>query len=218
MLTTTEEDYLKAIYKHTVLKVAVSTNALAAELKTAPASVTDMVKRLSEKQFIHYTPYKGVSLTEAGLETALQIVRQQRLWEVFLVNKLKFTWDEVHEVAEQLEHVRSRRLIDKLDEFLGFPRFDPHGDPIPDAQGHIAPLETVLLAEVPLSTQVRIARVTEHSPDFLQYLDRLSLSIDTRLHVIEKIDFDDSLIIRAEYKEVIVSRLVASRLLVVLEG
>ena len=130
-----EENYIKAIYHIQQSVDTVSTNALAEQLKTKPASVTDMLKKLKTKKLLHYEPYQGVRLTAEGRKLALGIVRKHRLWEFFLVEKLQFGWDEVHEVAEELEHISSKKLIDKLDAYLDFPRFDPHGGPIPDENG-----------------------------------------------------------------------------------
>jgi DtxR family transcriptional regulator, Mn-dependent transcriptional regulator len=213
--TSTEEDYLKATLKLGPEGQTVSTNALSAELKTTPASVTDMIKRLGEKGLVLYTPYRGVSLTDAGRRIALRIVRKHRLWEVFLVNKLNFSWDQVHETAEQLEHVRSAELIQKLDEFLGFPKFDPHGDPIPNDDGEIVNRPTHALSLVPAGQEVTLARVLLHTPEFLQYLDRLGLVIGTMLTVLEHMPFDDSRLIRLAGKELLLSPTVTANLLVV---
>lgn len=213
--TTAEEDYLKAVLHLSVEGEAVSTNAISAELKTTPASVTDMVKRLADKNWLLYTPYRGVSLTAEGRRIALRTVRKHRLWEVFLVEKLRFSWDQVHDTAEQLEHIRSPELIRKLDEFLGYPKFDPHGDPIPNDQGEIEVRNTRKLAEVPPGTEVVLARVTLHSPEFLQYLDRVGLQINTQLQVLEHLPFDDSRLVQVAGKELQLSALVAANLLVV---
>ena len=211
-----EENYLKAIYKHSEGGSAASTNSLAQELGTTPASVTDMLKRLSDKDLVQYTPYRGVILTPAGEAIALQTLRKHRLWEVFLVEYLHFSWDEVHETAEQLEHIHSPKLIEKLDEFLGFPRFDPHGDPIPDALGRIVPRNTRLLADVAVGERVRVAAVLRHAPDFLQFLDRLGLVIDAELLVVECLAFDRSLEVEVgpQRQPVILTRAVTEQLLV----
>ena len=135
-MTRAEENYIKTIFHlggHSAVPIA--TNAIAEQMETKPSSVTDMAKKLAEKGLVHYKRYQGVSLTDSGIKTALSIIRKHRLWEVFLVKKLDFTWDEVHEVAEQLEHIKSEKLIDKIDELLDFPKYDPHGDPIPSAAG-----------------------------------------------------------------------------------
>lgn len=155
--TKTEENYLKAIFhleeeNHKM----VSTNAIAEKLQTKASSVTDMIKKLAEKQLAHYIKYQGVTLTEKGKETAIEIVRKHRLWEVFLVEKLNFSWDEVHEVAEQLEHIKSKKLIQQLDLFLGSPTSDPHGDPIPDANGNMLTEQKILLSNLKQDKNVKL--------------------------------------------------------------
>ena len=148
MLTHSEENYLKAIYHLSLIEDnGVSTNAIAQKMNTKASSVTDMIKKLSEKGFMNYQKYQGVSLTKEGKMTAKMVIRKHRLWEVFLVEKLDFSWDEVHIVAEELEHIKSEKLINKLDAFLGFPKEDPHGDPIPNAKGEVFILEKLLLNE-----------------------------------------------------------------------
>ena len=139
-MTFSEENYLKTIYHLTTsLSTEISTNAIAEMMETKASSVTDMLKKLAEKDLVHYKKYQGVFLTPKGKLAAKMIVRKHRLWEVFLVEKLDFSWDEVHEVAEQLEHIQSKKLIDKLDQFLEYPSIDPHGDPIPNAKGEWPP-------------------------------------------------------------------------------
>ena len=146
-LSQAEENYLKAIYKISRQSgTLVSNNSISVEMNTSAASVTDMINRLSQKELIHYQKRKGVRLTDLGELTAIHLVRKHRLWETFLVEKLNFTWDEVHELAEQLEHIQSRELINRLDEFLDFPKYDPHGDPIPDENGRITERQQVLLS------------------------------------------------------------------------
>src|SRR6187399_2758629 len=150
--STSEENYLKTIFHLQTKDENVSTNELAEKLKAKPASITDMMKKLKTRKLVNYQPYQGFRLTSEGKKVALGIIRRHRLWEYFLSEKLKFEWDEVHEVAEELEHVSSRKLIDKLDEFLGHPRFDPHGDPIPDVHGKMLDHERVSLADLALNT------------------------------------------------------------------
>jgi DtxR family Mn-dependent transcriptional regulator len=215
--STAEENYLKAVFKLQESQEAVSTNQLARELQTTPASVTDMIKRLAEKDLLVYKPYYGVSLTERGRWLALSVIRNRRLWEVFLVEHLKFTWDAVHEVAEQLEHVYSDLLTERLDAFLGYPRFDPHGDPIPDAEGNFLPRDTRKLSEVaPSDKPVYVAGVVQHDPEFLRYLDRLGLTLGARLLVTDRISFDNSCVLLCGGREIIINSSVAERLLVVL--
>lgn len=216
MISQTEENYLKAIYKicENTNKSA-STNSIAGEMETSAASVTDMVKRLSEKELIVYQRYKGVTLSEKGNEIATNLIRKHRLWEVFLVDKLNFSWDEVHEIAEQLEHIQSQELVTRLDGFLGHPKFDPHGDPIPDSEGNFTFRKQVLLSDLPLFKQCVVVGVQEHSTPFLQYLDKVNLGLGATIQVIEKFEFDESLkIILGDASEIIISSKVSQNLFV----
>jgi DtxR family Mn-dependent transcriptional regulator len=188
-----EENYLKAIYHLSQAGGVVSTNAIADELHTSPASVTDMLKKLAGKEALHYVKYKGVSMTPKGMQVALWVIRKHRLWEVFLVDKLRFSWDEVHEVAEQLEHIRSKLMIERLDEFLGFPKVDPHGDPIPDQHGHIDAPRAQPLTAVPLLLPMQVMAVKDTSTAFLKYLDKLGIGIGTAIRVLERMEYDGSL-------------------------
>lgn len=190
--STSEENYIKAIY-HLQQDGTVTTNELAAELQTRPASVTDMMKKLRTKKLVHYQAYKGFNLTADGKKVALLIIRRHRLWEFFLAEKLKFSWDEVHAVAEDLEHVGSKKLIDKLDEFLGFPRFDPHGDPIPDANGKIEASKQVSLTDMPLNKAGIVCYVSDQSKEMLELLGHKKIGIGTRIEVKRKFEFDRSL-------------------------
>lgn len=201
----TEENYLKAIYRFMEESDMVGTNVLAKYLQTTPASVTDMLKRLNDKGLIEYQPYKGVRLLAKGEKIALKIIRKHRLWEVFLVNVLNFSWDQVHETAEQLEHVNSPLLIEKLDEFLGFPKFDPHGDPIPNKDGEFTERETHILASCAAGSNVIVAGVKEDGAVFLQYLDRIGMRIGAKILVADTIPFDNSLILEVEGREVVLS-------------
>ena len=212
--SSTEEDYLKVIYKSSTGAGLVSTNAISKQLKTSPASVTDMIKRLSDKKLVNYQPYKGVRLTAEGQKIALKIIRKHRLWEVFLVNVLKFSWDSVHETAEQLEHIDSPELIEKLDEFLDFPKFDPHGDPIPSSTGEFVERETTPLSECEGGMVVTVAGVGEHSTDYLRYLDKIGLNIGVKVRVLEKIDFDQSLMLDVKGREIVLSGEFSKRVLV----
>jgi DtxR family transcriptional regulator, Mn-dependent transcriptional regulator len=195
--STSEENYIKAIYRLQRQDGTVTTNELAGELKTKPASVTDMMKKLKIKKLIHYQPYQGFRLTADGSKVALGIIRRHRLWEFFLAEKLKFTWDEVHEVAEDLEHVSNKKLIDKLDEYLGFPRVDPHGDPIPDANGKIEVSKKIPLHELPLNMAATVSNVKDQSSSVLELLEHKKISIGTRLEIKKKFSFDESLEIKA---------------------
>lgn len=194
MVSQTEENYLKAIFK-TCEKTgkSASTNAIAKRMQTSAASVTDMVKRLSEKELIIYERYKGVTLTDSGAKIATNLIRKHRLWEVFLLEKLNFSWDEVHEIAEQLEHIQSTELVKRLDHFLGKPKFDPHGDPIPDADGNFTFRKQIILSELPLNTDGIVVGVQEHSTPFLQYLDKVNLGLGAEIKVVEKFEYDESL-------------------------
>ncbi len=193
--STSEENYIKAIY-HLQKEGSVTTNELAAELQTRPASVTDMMKKLRTKKLVHYEAYKGFKLTMDGKKLALLIIRRHRLWEFFLAEKLKFSWEEVHAVAEDLEHVSSKKLIDKLDEFLGFPRYDPHGDPIPDANGKIEAGKQVCLSDLPLNTTAIVCYVSDQSSAMLELLSHKKIGIGTKLEVKKKFSFDQSLEIK----------------------
>jgi DtxR family transcriptional regulator, Mn-dependent transcriptional regulator len=193
--STSEENYIKAIF-HLQKDGTVTTNELSGELQTRPASVTDMMKKLRTKKLVHYKAYQGFRLTEEGNKVALLIIRRHRLWEFFLAEKLKFSWDEVHAVAEDLEHVSSRKLIDKLDEFLGFPRYDPHGDPIPDSNGRIETSKQVCLTELPLNKPAIVCHVSDQSSEMLELLGHKKIAIGTKLEVKKKFSFDQSLEIK----------------------
>ena len=190
-LSQTEENYLKAIFKLSSKK-AVNTNSIAEEVQTAPASVSDMIKKLAAKKLVDYRKYQGVKLTKLGESIALQIVRKHRLWEVFLVDKLSFNWDEVHEIAEQLEHIKSPLLIKKLDEHLGFPRFDPHGDPIPDSEGNMNAKPKELLSNKDINSEGIVIGLNDSSDSFLQYLNKLGIYIGAKIKLVDKIPFDNS--------------------------
>jgi DtxR family Mn-dependent transcriptional regulator len=194
--STSEENYIKAIFHLQQDDGTVSTNELARELDTRPASVTDMMKKLKAKKLLHYEAYQGFRLTQEGKRVALMIIRRHRLWEYFLAEKLKFSWDEVHEVAEDLEHVSSKKLIDKLDEFLGFPRVDPHGDPIPDQEGRIESSRQVCLLELPLNKPAIVSHVSDQSTEILELLGHKNIGIGTKLEIKKKFDFDGSMEIK----------------------
>ena len=193
--STSEENYIKAIY-HLQQDGTVTTNELAGELKTRPASVTDMMKKLRTKKLVHYQAYQGFRLTTDGKKLALIIIRRHRLWEFFLAEKLKFSWDEVHVVAEDLEHVSNKKLIDKLDEFLGFPRFDPHGDPIPDANGKIEASKQICLSDFPLNKAAIVCYVSDQSTEMLELLGHKKIALGTRLEIKKKFNFDQSIEIK----------------------
>ena len=213
-LSFAEENYLKAIY-HLMPGDGkpVSTNAIAREMNTRAASVTDMIKRLSAKKLIRYKKYYGVAITDTGRKAALRIIRKHRLWETFLVDKLQFNWDEVHEVAEQLEHIRSTLLIQRLDEYLGKPQFDPHGDPIPGEDGEMADVQQIALHELSPGQAGRVTAVNDSSSALLQYLDKAGIAIGTLLRIIGHVEFDQSLEISLDdRKTIFISRQVAENL------
>jgi DtxR family transcriptional regulator, Mn-dependent transcriptional regulator len=198
----TEENYIKAIYKLSDNGTQeVNTNAIAEALDTKAASVTDMLRKLSAKGIADYVKYRGVTLTKKGERVALQIIRKHRLWEVFLVEKLKFNWDEVHDVAEELEHINSDLLIKRLDEFLGYPKFDPHGDPIPSEDGEMNMKQQKLLADMEVNSTGIVVGVNDSQPLFLQYLDKMGIYLGAKIKVIDKIPYDNSLEINLENKK-----------------
>ena len=190
----TEENYLKAIFKLSLgSNKDVSTNAIAEQLDTRASSVTGMIKKLSDKKLVKHVKYKGVSLTGSGKKIAVSIVRSHRLWEVFLAEKLHFKWDEVHEFAEELEHIKSDELTERLDAFLGFPKHDPHGDPIPDKEGNINRHKDITVANLKLNEKGVIVGVKDHSKSYLKYLERLDLILGTEIEVKDVVDFDLSI-------------------------
>lgn len=212
-MTHSEENYIKIIF-HLRRKGTeeVSTNAIAAQMDTKPSSVTDMVRKLSDKGLLHYKKYQGVRLTALGEQKALAIVRKHRLWEVFLVEKLNFSWDEVHEVAEQLEHINSEKLIDKLDWLLDYPKYDPHGDPIPDKHGVFKEREKKLLSEIAVLTEGICVGVRDSSTAFLKFLDKNDIALGQAIKVLEREAFDGSLLVLIAGREVNISHQIASNL------
>jgi DtxR family Mn-dependent transcriptional regulator len=216
MLSLSEENYLKAIF-HLSLNgtTTVQTNALADAMQTKPASATDMIQKLAAKKLIDYEKYKGLQITDDGRREALKIVRRHRLWEVFLVQKLGFLWDEVHELADELEHVGSSLLTDKLDKFLGYPKYDPHGDPIPDARGEYVVKDKILLSELPAHQQATIVAVKDSSAGFLQYMDKIGVYIGALVSVEERMAFDGSLQLSIDNaKTAFLSRIAAENIMV----
>lgn len=217
MITTsfTEENYLKAIFHLSPQEAeAVSTNAIAEALQTKAASVTDMLKKLADKNLINYVKYQGVTLTHNGRQAAIGIIRKHRLWEVFLVDKLNFKWDEVHELAEDLEHINSAKLIDSLEAFLGFPKVDPHGDPIPDKNGVLKEPILVPVSKMNINQTGIISGVKEHSTLFLNYLEKTGLVLGKQVKVQDLIEFDGSVIIALDKQVLTISRDVAKNILI----
>lgn len=212
----TEENYLKAIYKLQEQSGEIVANSdLAKALEIHSASVTDMLKKMATKKLINYEKSKGFKLTEKGKQIAVSIIRKHRLWEVFLVEKLGFGWDQVHEIAEQLEHIQSEALIDRLDAYLGHPKTDPHGDPIPNANGVFAKSKAILLSEMKKEGQGKFTGVTDHSPSFLSYLDKIGLHLGDAVKVRSIEAFDHSYTLQLKNKtELVVSNKVANSLLI----
>lgn len=213
MFSFSEENYLKTIF-HLERKfpAGVSTNAIAEQMETKASSVSDMIKRLSEKELLNYRKYQGVKLSEAGKDAAVSVIRKHRLWEVFLVEKLQFNWDEVHEVAEQLEHIKSDKLIQELDRFLNYPKRDPHGDPIPDAKGNFTVYNKILLADLEVGESGICVGVKDSSPSFLQFLDKNKLALGKEIEVVEKEAFDRSMLIKMQQRELRISHLISENL------
>lgn len=214
----TEENYLKAIYHLSDgNNSVVSTNGISEITNTKAASVTDMLKKLAEKKLINYVKYQGVTLTDLGLKVAVNIIRKHRLWEVFLVEKLGFKWDEVHDIAEELEHINSSALVNRLDDFLGNPASDPHGDPIPDRTGAIQHKKLVKISNMKPGQSGIISGVSEHSSVFLKLLEKLGLTLGTTITIAELIEFDGSIMLTIDNtKERTISRDVAKNILVTL--
>lgn len=214
-MTFSEENYLKTIYHLTIISDSeISTNAIAEKMETKASSVTDMLKKLAEKDFVNYKKYQGVSLTDLGKTVAKMIVRKHRLWEVFLVEKLNFTLDEVHEIAEQLEHIKSEELINKLDEFLEYPTRDPHGDAIPDRNGTILKTEKQLLSDLELNKKCIVVGVKDSSSDFLQYLSKQKISLGAKIIILQKEPFDNSLLIEIKKVKMIISAKIANNIFI----
>ncbi len=216
MLSLTEENYLKAIYHLSDGgSKSVLTNELAEAMNTKAASVTDMVKKLSAKEVISYEKYYGVNVTPKGKNEALMVIRKHRLWETFLVQKLGFSWDEVHEVAEQLEHINSTRLIEKLDEYLGFPKVDPHGDPIPDHKGKLKVQPQIAIDQLPIGYLGKIAAVKDSDSNLLKYLEKIGAKPGTKIKILGKEDYDESMEILIDDNRIFISKEVSQNILVI---
>jgi DtxR family transcriptional regulator, Mn-dependent transcriptional regulator len=216
ILSYTEENYLKALLKITLengTKEA-GTNELASHLNVKPATVNDMLKKLKEKEFVNYEKYGKIKLTKKGNKTAADIIRKHRLWETFLYQKLDFSWDEVHEVAEQLEHIHSEKLIDKLDKFLDYPEFDPHGDPIPNKKGVIKVQHKKTLSEIAAGNTCKMLAVKDNSTPFLQYVVKVGLGINNNIKVLSIQDYDSMMVIEVNGQQSIVSQKFAKNIFV----
>jgi DtxR family Mn-dependent transcriptional regulator len=213
MNSQSEEDYLKALYHLEMDFDSVSTNSIADYLDMKPSSVTDMLKKLAEKKFINYQKYKGTSLTKKGKLIALSIIRKHRLWETFLVDKLGFGWDQVHIIAEQLEHIKSEELIENLDNFLGNPKYDPHGDPIPNKDGEIEKMNQKLLVELKASQKGIITGVKKGTASLLNYLDKEKVKLGDSIKVIEILEFDGTYIVEINKRKLTFSEKICQNLL-----
>lgn len=214
MHSLSEENYLKAIYRLAQGGQKITPKGISDALGNNPASVVDMLRKLSEKELIEYDKKKGVRLTVTGLKDAVSIVRRHRLWEVFLLEKLGYKWDEIHDIAEELEHINDITLPDRLDKFLGFPEYDPHGDPIPKANGKLPKSYSLTLTDVKAGTVCRVAAVKDTSSSFLQYLVKLNIGIGTQIQLLEKIPFDQSLIISIDGEKTTVSQKFGDNILI----
>lgn len=213
MASFTVENYLKAIYQlNRNNEAGVSTNALAEHLGTKAATVTDMLKKLNDQKLVHYRKYQATSLTETGKQIALNIIRKHRMWEVFLVEKLDFKWDEVHDMAEELEHIESNELIDRLEQFLDNPKFDPHGDPIPNKHGEVERRDQILLTELEVGQKGYVTGVKDSSKEFLQYLDTQNIELGHEIEVKEIFEYDKSRVLVVDGIETTFSQQVCKNL------
>lgn len=208
------ENYLKNIYKLQSGEGKVTTSSLSKNLNISPASVSEMIKKLADEGILMHTPYKGVVLTKEGEQLALRIIRKHRLWEMFLVEVLHFTWDEIDHEAERFEHIMSDKMEEKIDEVLGHPIVDPHGDPIPTKSGTIQHVSGILLSEAPESTTVRVLRVNDSHSECLQFISSIGISLNKKITVKQKLAFDGSLVIKLGKKEQFISKHVADAIYV----
>ena len=215
MVTQSEENYLKAIY-HLGKQGSsvVNTNTIAKKMTTKASSVTDMLKKLADKELVDYKKYQGVCLTKEGKIVAANVIRKHRLWELFLVEKLNFSWDEVHDVAEQLEHIKSKKLVNELDAFLEFPTHDPHGDPIPDKDGNIQKTQKILLSHVNENIVCFCIGVKDSSAKFLKYLGKNNIALGTEIRVLSKESFDESMTIKIDDLDLMISKNIANNIYV----
>ncbi len=213
--SSSKENHLKAIFHLQEANGNVTTNELAAALQTRPASVTDMLKKLKEQKLLLYEKYKGFRLSSEGRKVALQIIRKHRLWEYFLVEKLQFGWDEVHDVAEELEHISSKKLIDQLDAFLGYPKKDPHCDPIPDSNGKLTIPRQVDLLHLPLQLVAEVSGIGDQSAEMLELLSHKNIQIGSKLEIRKKFAFDNSLELKIKnHQPITISEHVAKNIFV----
>ena len=218
MVSQTEENYLKSLFHLTLEnnnKAEAGTNELAGFLGVKPASANDMLKKLKAKKLVNSEKYGKISLTREGVKKAIEVVRKHRLWETFLYQKFAYSWDEVHEVAEQLEHIQSAKLVDKLDEFLKFPLYDPHGDPIPNAKGEMPSAHKKTLYEEEVGHHCTMVAVKDNSAQFLQYVNQVGLSINNKIKVIARHDFDELMDIEVNGRKISVSPRFAKNIVIV---
>jgi len=210
-----KENYIKAIFHLQQQDESVTTNALAEALQTKPASVTDMLKKLKTQKLLQYEKYRGVKLTPEGKKLAVQIIRKHRLWEYFLVEKLQFGWEEVHDIAEELEHISSKKLIDRLDEFLDFPKADPHGDPIPDVNGKIPSMQQSAISDLPVNSSGIVNGISDQSAEMLELLKHKNIQLGTRLDIKRKFEVDGSVEIKIRNQQPVnISEHVAKNVLI----
>lgn len=218
MVSQTEENYLKALFHlthETDGQTEAGTKELADYLEVKSASANDMLKKLKEKEYVSYEKYGKITLTKKGKDIAIEIVRKHRLWETFLYEKMNFTWDEVHEVAEQLEHIKSQKLVEQLERFLEFPKIDPHGDPIPNAEGKIKKVDRKSLSEISVGSVCRLIAVKDGSVAFLQYVTKLGLDLSSKIKVVNRQEFDGSMEIEINNQRFNVSQKFGKNLFVV---
>jgi len=216
MITITEENYLKAIYNLNTDRNGkeLGTNELANHLGISPATVSSMLKKLREKGFIHYEKYGAISLLEKGTREACKVIRKHRLWETFLVKKMEFSWDEIHDVAEQLEHIKSKKLVDQLDKLLGYPQYDPHGDPIPNAKGEIRSMHKTTLNKECLDKELKVVGVKNDSQAFLQHITQLGIAINSKIMIKSHHEFDGSSDVEIDGKPHLITQQVAENIYV----
>ncbi len=208
------ENYLKNIYKLQSNEGKVTTSSLSERLQVSPASVSEMIKKLAEEGSLTHTPYKGVELTEEGKKLALRIIRKHRLWEMFLAEVLHFGWDEIDQEAERFEHVMSDKMEDKIDEVLGHPLIDPHGDPIPTKEGKIKYEIGSPLSKANEGTTVRVLRVSDSNSEMLQYVSSIGISLNKNILIKQKMSFDNSMLVMINSKEINISSTIAENIFV----
>ena len=212
-LSKSEENYLKSIFNLSEFgNKQVTTNSISKVLNIEPASVTDMIKKLSKKKLIYHEKYKGSTISKSGIKIALQIIRRHRLWEVFLYDKLNFKWDKIHDIAEELEHVSSEELIDNLDKFLKYPKIDPHGDPIPNKLGEMNFVDKISISDLNVNENGIVSRIINEDEEFFHLLKKLKIEIGTEVKIVDKIEYDESIEILINKKTVIISKDIANNI------